>query len=211
MLTQCPCFPPRCPFQGDNYRTRLIPMGPASPELPFPSHYQRFVISTFAFVEPPRMAVLEGEVRGIPLNPYVGNTSVLGVSNPNTPRPTPALSSLSAAHNPFLLRSPRCFWEVPQSLGMLFGGGLFRLGDPFWGSPGEAGIPVAPRCTSPAAPPCATWPSRSPVAPPASWECPHVSLGASRGLGRPLRVPLFPSQPAAPHRSTEVSGRQEHR
>lgn len=88
MLTQCPCFPPRCPFQGDNYRTRLIPMGPASPELPFPSHYQRFVISTFAFVEPPRMAVLEGEVSGIPLNPYVGNASVLGISHPNIPRPT---------------------------------------------------------------------------------------------------------------------------
>ncbi|NXG65404.1 ZP1 protein, partial [Hemiprocne comata] len=30
--------------------------------LPFPSHYQRFVISTFTFVEPPTLAVLEGEV-----------------------------------------------------------------------------------------------------------------------------------------------------
>lgn len=72
MLTPCPCFPPRCPFQGDNYRTRLIPMGPASPELPFPSHYQRFVVSTFAFVEPPGMAVLEGEVRGSPCIPVLG-------------------------------------------------------------------------------------------------------------------------------------------
>ncbi|NWW34047.1 ZP1 protein, partial [Panurus biarmicus] len=59
---QWPILVEGCPFQGDNYRTRLIPMGPASPELPFPSHYQRFVISTFAFVEPPGMAVLEGEV-----------------------------------------------------------------------------------------------------------------------------------------------------
>ncbi|XP_063253513.1 zona pellucida sperm-binding protein 1 [Prinia subflava] len=59
---QWPILVEGCPFQGDNYRTRLIPMGPASPELPFPSHYQRFVISTFAFVEPPKMAVLEGEV-----------------------------------------------------------------------------------------------------------------------------------------------------
>uniref|UniRef100_A0A8C3NRS5 Zona pellucida glycoprotein 1 n=1 Tax=Cyanoderma ruficeps TaxID=181631 RepID=A0A8C3NRS5_9PASS len=59
---QWPILVEGCPFQGDNYRTRLIPMGPASPELPFPSHYQRFVISTFAFVEPPEMAVLEGEV-----------------------------------------------------------------------------------------------------------------------------------------------------
>ncbi|NWW88200.1 ZP1 protein, partial [Rhynochetos jubatus] len=52
-----------CPFEGDNYRTRLVPVGPATPQLPFPSHYQRFVISTFAFVEPtPSTAVLEGEV-----------------------------------------------------------------------------------------------------------------------------------------------------
>lgn len=51
---------------GDNYRTQLVPVGPATPQLPFPSHYQRFVISTFAFVEPPSMAVLEGEVGGGP-------------------------------------------------------------------------------------------------------------------------------------------------
>uniref|UniRef100_A0A8C5UHX8 Zona pellucida glycoprotein 1 n=1 Tax=Malurus cyaneus samueli TaxID=2593467 RepID=A0A8C5UHX8_9PASS len=71
---QWPILVDGCPFQGDNYRTRLIPVGPASLEMPFPSHYQRFVIYTFAFVEPPGMAVLEGEVRGIPLNP-----SVLGI------------------------------------------------------------------------------------------------------------------------------------
>ncbi|NWI83126.1 ZP1 protein, partial [Dryoscopus gambensis] len=59
---QWPILVEGCPFQGDNYRTRLIPVGPASVELPFPSHYQRFVISTFAFVEPPHTAVLEGEV-----------------------------------------------------------------------------------------------------------------------------------------------------
>lgn len=59
----CPCRTPRCPFAGDNYRTQLVPVGPASPQLPFPSHYQRFAISTFTFVEPPSMAVLEGEVR----------------------------------------------------------------------------------------------------------------------------------------------------
>lgn len=41
-----------------------MPVGPASPQLPFPSHYQRFVVSTFAFVDTPAMAVLEGEVRG---------------------------------------------------------------------------------------------------------------------------------------------------
>ncbi|NXJ85982.1 ZP1 protein, partial [Trogon melanurus] len=59
---QWPILVDGCPFTGDNYRTQLVPVGPASPQLPFPSHYQRFVISTFTFVEPPSMAVLEGEV-----------------------------------------------------------------------------------------------------------------------------------------------------
>lgn len=126
VLTQCPCFLPRCPFQGDNYRTRLIPMGPASPELPFPSHYQRFVISTFTFVEPPGMAVLEGEVKGIPLNPCAGNASVLGIPHPNTPKPTPGLTQLLAAQSPPVafrgfLEAWECFLGVPSGLGTLFG------------------------------------------------------------------------------------------
>lgn len=53
----------RCPFAGDNYRTQLVPVGPATLQMPFPSHYQRFAISTFAFVDSPSMVVLEGEVR----------------------------------------------------------------------------------------------------------------------------------------------------
>lgn len=184
VLTQCPRFPPRCPFQGDNYRTRLIPVGPASPELPFPSHYQRFVISTFAFVEPPSMAVLEGEVRGIPPNPSAGNPSLLGILQCwESPIPTPTPLPGSHPFGKLTLLS-----GVPQGSGVLFGGSLEACGDPFRGSPGDAGIPVAPRCTSPAALPCATWPSPSPAGPPASWECPHVSLGASRGLGGDLCV-----------------------
>uniref|UniRef100_A0A8B9VPW8 Zona pellucida glycoprotein 1 n=1 Tax=Anas zonorhyncha TaxID=75864 RepID=A0A8B9VPW8_9AVES len=59
---QWPLLVDGCPFAGDNYRTQLVPVGPASPQLPFPSHYQRFVVSTFAFVDTPSMAVLEGEV-----------------------------------------------------------------------------------------------------------------------------------------------------
>ncbi|NWS91826.1 ZP1 protein, partial [Toxostoma redivivum] len=79
---QWPILVEGCPFQGDNYRTRLIPMGPASPELPFPSHYQRFVISTFAFVEPPGMAVLEGEV-------YIScSASVCHLAQPEPCRPS---------------------------------------------------------------------------------------------------------------------------
>ncbi|XP_030826286.1 zona pellucida sperm-binding protein 1 [Camarhynchus parvulus] len=79
---QWPILVEGCPFQGDNYRTRLIPMGPASPELPFPSHYQRFVISTFAFVEPPGMAVLQGEV-------YIScSASVCHLAQPEPCRPS---------------------------------------------------------------------------------------------------------------------------
>ncbi|NXD16650.1 ZP1 protein, partial [Nothocercus nigrocapillus] len=59
---QWPILVDGCPFVGDNYRTQLLPVGPASQQLPFPSHYQRFVVSTFTFVESSSMAVLEGEV-----------------------------------------------------------------------------------------------------------------------------------------------------
>ncbi|NWH81639.1 ZP1 protein, partial [Piaya cayana] len=59
---QWPILVDGCPFEGDNYRTQLLPVGPATLEVPFPSHYQRFVISTFTFVEAPEMAALEGEV-----------------------------------------------------------------------------------------------------------------------------------------------------
>ncbi|NWT10455.1 ZP1 protein, partial [Vireo altiloquus] len=88
---QWPILVEGCPFQGDNYRTRLIPMGPASPELPFPSHYQRFVISTFAFVEPPGMAVLEGEV-------YIScSASVCHLAQPEPCRPSCQLGAPSRA------------------------------------------------------------------------------------------------------------------
>ncbi|NWT97713.1 ZP1 protein, partial [Urocynchramus pylzowi] len=88
---QWPILVEGCPFQGDNYRTRLIPMGPASPELPFPSHYQRFVISTFAFVEPPGMAVLEGEV-------YIScSASVCHLAQPEPCRPSCQLGVPSRA------------------------------------------------------------------------------------------------------------------
>ncbi|NWX35239.1 ZP1 protein, partial [Notiomystis cincta] len=88
---QWPILVEGCPFQGDNYRTRLIPVGPASPELPFPSHYQRFVISTFAFVEPPGMAVLEGEV-------YIScSASVCHLAQPEPCRPSCQLGVPSRA------------------------------------------------------------------------------------------------------------------
>ncbi|NXI01103.1 ZP1 protein, partial [Pachycephala philippinensis] len=88
---QWPILVEGCPFQGDNYRTRLIPVGPASPELPFPSHYQRFVVSTFAFVEPPGTAVLEGEV-------YIScSASVCHLAQPEPCRPSCQLGVPSRA------------------------------------------------------------------------------------------------------------------
>ncbi|XP_060129981.1 zona pellucida sperm-binding protein 4-like [Zootoca vivipara] len=44
---QWPILMNRCPYEGDNYQTRFILVGEIS-GLPFPSHYQRFVISTFS-------------------------------------------------------------------------------------------------------------------------------------------------------------------
>ncbi|NWS49703.1 ZP1 protein, partial [Probosciger aterrimus] len=93
---QWPILVDGCPFVGDNYRTQLVPVGPASPQLPFPSHYQRFVISTFTFVEPPSMAVLEGEV-------FIScSASVCHLAQPEPCRPSCQLGVPSRAR-----RSPR--------------------------------------------------------------------------------------------------------
>ncbi|XP_077177222.1 zona pellucida sperm-binding protein 1 [Paroedura picta] len=48
---QWPILMDGCPFEGDNYRTQRMPPGPALAEMPFPTHYQRFIISTFTFVD----------------------------------------------------------------------------------------------------------------------------------------------------------------
>ncbi|XP_075784508.1 zona pellucida sperm-binding protein 1-like [Pelodiscus sinensis] len=59
---QWPILVDGCPFLGDNYRTQLMPVGPASSELPFPVHHQRFVLSTFAFVDSSTQMMMEGLV-----------------------------------------------------------------------------------------------------------------------------------------------------
>ncbi|XP_029439885.1 zona pellucida sperm-binding protein 4-like [Rhinatrema bivittatum] len=48
---QWPILVNSCPFTGDNYRTQQIPVGAVSTGLQFPSHYQRFVVKTFTFVD----------------------------------------------------------------------------------------------------------------------------------------------------------------
>ncbi|XP_069508947.1 zona pellucida sperm-binding protein 4-like [Ambystoma mexicanum] len=47
---QWPILVNRCPFPGDNYQSLLVTVG-ATSLLRFPSHYQRFAVSTFTFVE----------------------------------------------------------------------------------------------------------------------------------------------------------------
>ncbi|XP_061457472.1 zona pellucida sperm-binding protein 4-like isoform X2 [Rhineura floridana] len=50
-----------CPYKGDNYQTQLVPVGVDS-GLQFPSHYQRFVVSIFTFVDGPSRRMLSGPV-----------------------------------------------------------------------------------------------------------------------------------------------------
>ncbi|XP_070470660.1 zona pellucida sperm-binding protein 4 isoform X2 [Equus przewalskii] len=47
---QWPLLVKGCPYTGDSYQTQLIPVQKAL-DLPFPSHYQRFSIFTFSFVD----------------------------------------------------------------------------------------------------------------------------------------------------------------
>ncbi|XP_020013050.2 zona pellucida sperm-binding protein 4 [Castor canadensis] len=50
---QWPILVKGCPYVGDNYQTQRIPVQSAV-GLPFPSHHQRFSISTFSFTDPSR-------------------------------------------------------------------------------------------------------------------------------------------------------------
>ncbi|XP_066542331.1 zona pellucida sperm-binding protein 4-like [Hoplias malabaricus] len=50
-----------CPYQGDRYLTMPIPVD-GSPGLQFPSHYKRFVLKMFTFVDPASMAPLQQTV-----------------------------------------------------------------------------------------------------------------------------------------------------
>ncbi|XP_043783027.1 zona pellucida sperm-binding protein 4 [Cervus elaphus] len=58
---QWPLLVNGCPYTGDNYQTKLIPVWEAS-DLLFPSHYQRFSISTFSFVDLVAKQALKGPV-----------------------------------------------------------------------------------------------------------------------------------------------------
>ncbi|XP_053561182.1 zona pellucida sperm-binding protein 4-like [Bombina bombina] len=58
---QWPVLVDRCPFTGDNYQTQLVPIG-SSANLAFPSHYERYMMSTFTFVDPSSQQALGGMV-----------------------------------------------------------------------------------------------------------------------------------------------------
>ncbi|KAI5937456.1 Zona pellucida sperm-binding protein 4 [Manis javanica] len=58
---QWPLLVKGCPYTGDNYQTQLIPVQNAS-GVPFPSHYQRFSILTFSFMDSVEKRSLGGPV-----------------------------------------------------------------------------------------------------------------------------------------------------
>ncbi|KAK1335404.1 hypothetical protein QTO34_003190 [Cnephaeus nilssonii] len=57
---QWPLLSDGCPFEGDSYRTRLVALDGAA--LPFPAHYQRFTVATFAFLNASSGSALRGPV-----------------------------------------------------------------------------------------------------------------------------------------------------
>jgi len=54
-------LPFRCPYQDDRYLTTLVPVGGSS-ALQFPTHYKRFVVKMFTFVDPASLAPLQETV-----------------------------------------------------------------------------------------------------------------------------------------------------
>ncbi|XP_056372869.1 zona pellucida sperm-binding protein 4-like [Hyla sarda] len=59
---QWPILLNSCPFEGDNYLTQLVPVGPSTQAVPFPTHYRRFIVSTFTFVDSSTQTALNGLV-----------------------------------------------------------------------------------------------------------------------------------------------------
>ncbi|GAB0192286.1 zona pellucida sperm-binding protein 4-like [Grus japonensis] len=62
---QWPVLVDGCPYAGDNYQTQLVPLSLGSGLL-FPSHYQRFTLYTFTFVDSTSQEMLSGlGVKGV--------------------------------------------------------------------------------------------------------------------------------------------------
>ncbi|XP_075716017.1 zona pellucida sperm-binding protein 4-like [Rhinoderma darwinii] len=60
LLPQWPILLDRCPFDGDNYISQTVPVGGPTQSLPYPTHYQRFVVKTFTFVDQSTQIALAG-------------------------------------------------------------------------------------------------------------------------------------------------------
>nr|XP_033805683.1 zona pellucida sperm-binding protein 4-like [Geotrypetes seraphini] len=58
---QWPVLVNGCPFTGDNYMTQLV-SAEQSASLRFPSHYKRFIVNAFAFVDSASQQALKGQV-----------------------------------------------------------------------------------------------------------------------------------------------------
>ncbi|XP_063784761.1 zona pellucida sperm-binding protein 4-like isoform X2 [Pseudophryne corroboree] len=59
---QWPILLNSCPFNGDNYVTQLVPVQGPTASVLFPTHYKRFIISTFTFVDSTTKIPLNGLV-----------------------------------------------------------------------------------------------------------------------------------------------------
>ncbi|XP_069812036.1 zona pellucida sperm-binding protein 4-like [Dendropsophus ebraccatus] len=62
LIPQWPILLNRCPFNGDNYISQVIPVEGTTQGLPYPSHYQRFAVKTFTFVDQATQVALTGLV-----------------------------------------------------------------------------------------------------------------------------------------------------
>ncbi|XP_077122475.1 zona pellucida sperm-binding protein 4-like [Ranitomeya variabilis] len=58
---QWPILSNSCPFQGDNYLTELVPVV-SSQSMTFPTHYKRFIVNAFTFVDANTQTALSGLV-----------------------------------------------------------------------------------------------------------------------------------------------------
>ncbi|XP_075066190.1 zona pellucida sperm-binding protein 4-like [Mixophyes fleayi] len=59
---QWPILLNRCPFDGDNYVSRLASVEGPTLNIQFPTHYKRFILNTFTFVDPSTKLALGGLV-----------------------------------------------------------------------------------------------------------------------------------------------------
>ncbi|XP_058383378.1 zona pellucida sperm-binding protein 1 [Diceros bicornis minor] len=57
---QWPILSDGCPFDGDSYKTQMVALDRT--ELPFPSHYRRFTVATFALLDSGSQRALRGPV-----------------------------------------------------------------------------------------------------------------------------------------------------